>query len=143
MCQKMDSFDSEMDDREAWADDRDRKSILYIENDDFVNDVVDKMLHRLGYDVLVTRWSSEAIRLMQARPDLFDLVITDLKMPVMNGLELSGILHEIRPDIPIILTTGQTDFVVDLNMEAVGIRAVLPKPFGVDKLSGVIKSILE
>jgi DNA-binding NtrC family response regulator len=119
-----------------------KKTILYVENDDFIIEVVDQIMRRLGYGVILTTRCSEAIRLMEARPDMCDLVITDMKMPDMNGLELSRKLTEIRPDIPIILCTGQTDLTLDSSMKAAGIRAILPKPFGVDDIAMVIRDVL-
>ena len=131
------------EDRETGSAARIRKTVLYVENDGFVIEVVNKMLDRLGYDAIVAVRCSEAIRFMQSRPDMFDLVITDLGMPDVDGLELSRNLHVIRSDIPIILSTGHSDMVLDSGMEAVGIKAVLPKPFGMDEIARIIKKVME
>lgn len=120
-----------------------KTTILYVENDEMIIDVVDKILRRLGYDVVITTRCSEAIRLVHSQPDLFDLIITDMNMPGMNGLELAVKLREIRPDVPVILCTGFGDSIMDSGEDVSGIRAVLPKPFGVNEVDRVIKDVLE
>lgn len=120
-----------------------RTRILYVEDNEDLIDLMDKVLRRLGYFVVITSLCSEAVRLMQSQPDMFDLVITDMKMPDMDGLELSGKLRESRPDIPVILSTGQSDLVLSPEMKAVGIKAIMPKPFSVEDIARVIQQTLE
>ena len=120
-----------------------KKTILYVENDEFIIEVIDKILRRLGYEVVITSLCSEAIRLLQSRPAMFDLVITDRKMPDMDGLELSKMLLKIRPDIPVILCTGFSDLVMDADMKAAGIRAIVAKPFSIEDMAKVVRKVLE
>jgi CheY-like chemotaxis protein len=61
----------------------------------------------------------------RADPDRFDLVLTDELMPEMTGSELASALHEIRPDLPIILMTGHGGPVKSRAPRAAGIREVL------------------
>jgi DNA-binding NtrC family response regulator len=120
-----------------------KKTILYVDNDDSIISVVERIMSRLGYAVVGTALCSDAIRMMQARPDRFDLVITDMKMPDMDGLELTAELMKIRPGIPVILCTGYSDLADDPAVKAAGIRAILPKPFGVGEISGLIREVLD
>jgi CheY-like chemotaxis protein len=64
------------------------------------------MLESLGYTVTTRTSSLEALELFKAKPDRFDLVITDMAMPNMPGDALSAELMKIRPEIPVILCTG-------------------------------------
>ncbi|MFC1534706.1 response regulator [Thermodesulfobacteriota bacterium] len=106
-----------------------KKCILYVENEQSMIDIVKMMLERLGYNVVNTTWCAQAIRLLQSRPDHFDLVITDMRMPDMNGLDLSRKLLGIRPDVPIILCTGFSDLDIEERAKEIGIRGIIPKPF--------------
>ena len=77
--------------------------------------------------------------LTQLNAHTFDLVLTDLEMPVMNGLEL---IHEIRrryKDVPIVVMTGY--YAEDIRQEALdlGAQAILEKPFGLDRLINTLK----
>ena len=64
------------------------------------------MLAAIGYEPVGFDTSSAALAAFRADPDRFDLVLTDEIMPGMTGTELAIALHEIRPDVPVILMTG-------------------------------------
>ena len=66
----------------------------------------EEMLAAIGYEPVGFDKSSAALAAFRADPDRFDLVLTDELMPEMTGTELATALHEIRPDLPIILMTG-------------------------------------
>ena len=66
----------------------------------------EEMLAAIGYEPIGFDESSAALAAFRADPDRFDLVLTDELMPEMTGTELAIALHEIRPDLPIILMTG-------------------------------------
>ena len=63
---------------------------------------------RLGYDVTVSTDSRDALSFFRSKPEEFDLVITDMTMPNMTGVELARELIKIRQEIPVILCTGYT-----------------------------------
>jgi DNA-binding NtrC family response regulator len=64
----------------------------------------------------------------RADPDRFDLVLTDELMPEMTGTELASALHEIRPELPVLLMTGHRGLVESHRVRTAGIREVLKKP---------------
>ena len=67
--------------------------------------------------------------------DRFDLVLTDEIMPGTTGTELAIALHEIRPDIPVILMTGYAGEICADRQQAAGIREILRKPISLDSMS--------
>ena len=69
--------------------------------------------------------SLEALESFKSRPERFDLVITDMTMPNMTGLQLSRKLKNIRKDIPIILATGFSDIVTEGKMKMAGVLNLL------------------
>ena len=73
--------------------------ILLVDDEDPIIRMEKQMLERLGYDVTERTSSIEALEAFRASPDKFDLVITDMTMPNMTGIQLSQRLLEIRPDI--------------------------------------------
>jgi nitrogen-specific signal transduction histidine kinase len=83
-----------------------RENILFIDDEVSLVDIGQQVLERLGYKVVTRTSSVEALELFQAKPDTFDLVITDMTMPNMTGAKLAREMMSIRPDIPVILCTG-------------------------------------
>ena len=69
-------------------------------------DIGATMLSSLGYKLTGVTSSMEALDLFRAAPDRFDLVITDMTLPKMTGIDLSREILQIRPDMPIILCSG-------------------------------------
>ena len=80
--------------------------ILLIDDEERVANAWRRILMSLGYDVTAATHPAEGLRMFRASPEDFDLVLTDLDMPQMNGLELTGKLKQSRPDIPVVLYTG-------------------------------------
>ncbi len=81
-----------------------RKSILLIDDDDSIRRVVEYNLREEGYDVTTSPSGTEGLRLFQDRP--VDLVLTDIRMPEMDGLDLLVRLKAMQPDLPVVLLTA-------------------------------------
>jgi hypothetical protein len=84
-------------------------TVLVVEDDSGVRRVTVRILERHGYDVLTAADAAEALELVQSRGGELGLVITDVVMPGMSGLELARRLGETRPDVPVIFVSGYTD----------------------------------
>jgi CheY-like chemotaxis protein len=78
---------------------------------------------------------------LRRRPDRYDLVITDQTMPRMTGLELARELLAIRPGLPVVLYTGYADGVMDAQVEAAGVRALLKKPVEPAQLLALLRAL--
>jgi PAS domain S-box-containing protein len=120
-----------------------KESILYVEDEDVQLKSMTHLLHRLGYRVTAKSNASAALTAFKKSPDSFDLVITDQTMPGMTGIELARAIANIRAEIPIILCTG---FSEKINGEMVGrdgIRAIVMKPFTLQKISKQIRRALK
>ena len=119
------------------------ETILLVDDEKSLVDVGRQMLERLGYTVVFTSSSMEALEVFRARPDGFDLVFTDQSMPKMTGLELAGELMRIRPDIPIILCTGFSEAVNAEQAKAAGIVDFIMKPVVVNEMAVAIRRALD
>ena len=86
-----------------------QERILLVDDEEFMVDLNQQRLERLGYTVTPETDPSEALRLFRSDPDQFDLVITDMTMPKMTGDRLARELLNTRPHMPIILSTGYSD----------------------------------
>ena len=106
-------------------------------------DIGQQVLARLGYKVVTRTSSVEALELFQAKPDTFDLVITDMTMPNMTGAKLARKMMSIRPDIPVILCTGYSQQISKQQAKKIGIREFLLKPIVMDELARTIRNVLD
>ena len=79
--------------------------------------------------------AESALREFRLRPDDFDLVVTDVSMPHMSGLELARELIAVRANIPIIATSGYVRPEDEAKAEEIGIREFLLKPVTMDALT--------
>ncbi len=117
-------------------------NILFVDDEEVLTNIAQRRLPSLGYTVTVANSCSEAIKIFKEAPEQFDLVITDLSMPKMTGVDLSKRLLELRPEIPVILCSGNKGNVTDQSIKDAGIRAVVMKPISKAEISKVIFDIL-
>lgn len=122
---------------------RGSEHILFIDDEEMLTSMAKTMLERLGYLVTAFTSSLEALTAFQNQPDRFDLVITDLSMPVMPGMDLSRRLLQIRPALPIILCTGFSALVSEEKARSMGIRALAFKPLTKKDMALLIRKILQ
>jgi sigma-B regulation protein RsbU (phosphoserine phosphatase) len=102
--------------------------ILVIEDDQVTRLAVSTYLKHVGYDVLTASNGLEGVEVFRSCPDLIDLVLTDLRMPVMTGNEAVHQIRETRPDAKVICMTGSSE---DVRLKGV---PVLAKPFSLKTL---------
>ncbi len=117
-------------------------TILVVDDEQNIVNITERMLRRLGYEVISEIDAIKALEIFRTDPDRFDLVITDLTMPHMTGKDLAKELVSVRSDIPVILTTGFSDTINSENARNNGIKELLPKPVNGRKLAEAIKKIL-
>lgn len=103
--------------------------ILFIDDEKSIIKLVHQRLERLGYKVKATTSSVEALDLFRSNSDQFDLVITDLTMPKLNGDKLVNKILKIRPDIPIILCSGFSEKIDEKKAKGIGVVDFIEKPF--------------
>jgi len=116
--------------------------ILFVDDEETIVYMTQQILESLGYHVTPHTSSVEALEAFRARPDEFDLVITDMTMPNMTGAELAPRLLEIRSDIPIILCTGFSEIMDENKAKAIGIREYVMKPIVRDEIARKIRKVM-
>ena len=116
--------------------------VLVVDDEKPIVDMLKEMLECLGYDVAERYGSYDALQAFRSRADSFDLVITDLTMPHMTGIDLAREILKIRPDTPIILCTGFSEAVDENWTKRVGIKGFLMKPIDLRDLATTVNKIL-
>ena len=117
--------------------------ILFIDDEPSIAKMSHQTIESLGYDVTIRTSSIEALELFKAKPDGFDLIITDMTMPHMTGEKLAKEMIRLKPSIPVILCTGFSRSIDEEKIRETGIRAVLSKPFLKQKLAETIRNVLD
>jgi CheY-like chemotaxis protein len=112
--------------------------ILAIDDQPVILDLISAMCQSLGYEVQTASSAEEGLRL--ASQSSFDIVLTDLAMPGMSGLEVARKIRGIHPHTPIVLVTGWEVNVAPGEFEASGVTEVLYKPFRIEQLTDIIRS---
>jgi len=116
--------------------------VLYVDDEAALVFLVTQMLELLGYHVTGCTETAQALQAFQTRPHDFDAVITDLAMPGMSGLELASALLHIRPDVPIVLSSGYISPEDWAAAQRLGIRHLILKPNLVQELAQMLHSLL-
>lgn len=116
--------------------------ILFVDDEVTIADFVKAALEMMGYEVVISTNSIAAMELFRAQPDRFDLIITDLTMPKLTGVDLAHQLSKIRPDLPIILCTGYTDKFTKEDIKNLGVSDIITKPIGIKDLSTAVQKVL-
>jgi PAS domain S-box-containing protein len=117
--------------------------ILLVDDEEAIVMMEQQMLERLGYQVTIRTGSLDALEAFKANPNSFDLVVTDMTMPNMTGLQLTGEIKKIRPDIPVILCTGFSHHVDDEKSQAMGIQGFVMKPVVMKEFAEAIRKALD
>jgi len=120
---------------------RTRPRVLFVEDEAILAVMQRRQLEHLGFEVTVHTSSLEALEDFRARPEAFELVITDDTMPRMTGSQLAGEIHRIRPDLPVLMVSGG-DRTSPGNAPVPGVRKVLRKPHTLAELEQAIREVM-
>ncbi|MEA1923508.1 MAG: response regulator [Pseudomonadota bacterium] len=117
--------------------------ILIVDDEEAILNLHETLLTRLGYEVTATTSSQEALALITANPNQFDLIITDQSMPNISGAELASETLKIRSTMPIILCTGYSSVISENDALAIGIKKYVEKPVSIKDLAEIVRQILD
>jgi len=122
---------------------RGSERILVVDDESLIVYMIQRMLERLGYSVVTASSVREAREKFAAQAEDLDALISDQTMPEMTGLELAAALRKIRPDLPVILTSGYHEAIGAANAREAGIDAYVRKPVSLQQLSSVLRRVLD
>ncbi len=111
--------------------------VLYIEDSALVREITGELLERESRRIVAVGSGEEALAAFKG--DGFDIVITDISLPAMSGIDLARKIQELAPSMPIILASG---YALDLEKLRLGARVrAIRKPFDILQLDGVIEEL--
>jgi two-component system, cell cycle response regulator CpdR len=116
--------------------------ILIAEDDDALRALVARALIDDGHDLIAAPDGAAALDILNRRNGKFDLVLADVKMPVMDGIALALATGRDHPDVKIMLMTGYADQRERAHGLDALVHDVLAKPFSVDQIKGAVREAL-
>jgi len=120
-----------------------QEKILFVDDEESLVELVPDFLRSMGYEVVSTTSSMDALRLFTEAPHKFDLVVTDMTMPHMTGLDLSRKILDMRKDLPIILCTGYHETITSEEVKRQGIKKLVMKPISLADMGLLIRKTLD
>ena len=116
--------------------------ILIAEDNDDIRDLVVRALSDEGHDLVATADGGAALDALKQRNAVFDLLLTDVKMPVMDGIALALAAGRDHPDMAIILMTGYADQRERTHRLGALVHDVVAKPFSLEQIQGAVREAL-
>jgi two-component system, cell cycle sensor histidine kinase and response regulator CckA len=122
---------------------RGQGTVLVVDDEEALAEVASLMLSKLGYQVVTAAGSIEALEIFNSSPDRFDLVLTDMAMPGMTGIELAMEMMRRSPGLPVILATGFSDLIDKRKALEMGLKDHVMKPYTTWALADAVNRALE
>lgn len=120
-----------------------KETILLVDDEDMIWDVIIDMLQGLGYSVVLAANGREAVEIYAANAEQIDLVLLDMVMPEMTGSAAFYRLREIDPDVKVLLSSGYVGEDEAQSLLRDGARGFLEKPYSVEQLARRMRDILD
>jgi len=115
---------------------------MVVDDRDEVRGWLDRALCSLGYKTIPLASGAQALEVLVASPSLVDLVLTDVAMPQMSGIQLAHAVRVLRPDMPLIYITGHGWTLDEDDADRVPNARVLPKPLTIAALGAQVYQAL-
>jgi two-component system, cell cycle sensor histidine kinase and response regulator CckA len=122
---------------------RGSERLLVVDDEGVIGAMLQDALTFAGYEVETCEFPAHALERMRQEPERFDLVITDLMMPELTGVDLARKIWELRADLPIILMTGYTEDLDEESSLALGFAKMLRKPVSLSALGQAVRAALD
>jgi CheY-like chemotaxis protein len=100
------------------------------------------LLQQAGYRVTAFESPLQALAAFQARPDGFDLVVTDHNMPGLSGLDIARSLTGLRPGLPVVVSSGYVSDALQADAARAGVRQVMQKEYMHEQLVNIVNRLL-
>jgi two-component system cell cycle sensor histidine kinase/response regulator CckA len=117
-------------------------TLLLVDDEEMITDVGRAMLEKVGYRVLVANSGEQAVDMVKSQGSIVDLVILDLIMPGMNGDQAFDRIRELRPTLPVLLSSGYAINGQATEVMNKGCDGFIQKPFNISELSQKVRSLL-
>jgi len=115
--------------------------VLYVDDDALIVSLVSRLLGRSGCTVTGFRRAQEALTQIRLTPNDFDVVITDFNMPEFSGLDIARAVRDVRPALPVVITSGYISAELQSEATQAGVQHLLYKPDLAKRLLQIVQAI--
>jgi PAS domain S-box-containing protein len=129
--------------RQAPTPDGAGRHVVYVDDDEVMTLMVSRLLERSGFRVTAFSQGAEALRRFETAPWDVDVVVTDLNMPGMSGLDVLREFNAIRPSLPVVIGSGNLPQELLVDAERAGVRATFNKQNTLEELPALLAGILD
>ena len=117
-------------------------TLLVVDDSAIMLNLVRQALEQDGYTLLTGKNGEEGVALFREHPEI-DLVITDINMPVMDGIELIGAIRALNAGVPVFALTSESDTLMREKGRAAGANGWIVKPFQAGQFRDIVRQVLE
>jgi signal transduction histidine kinase/ActR/RegA family two-component response regulator len=117
--------------------------VIYLDDDAVMAMLAEALLGRDGYAVRSFTDAHAALAAVREDPDAVDLFVTDYNMPVLSGLDVVRALHDIRPGLPVIISSGFLNDDIRAAAARAGVRHLLQKEYSTEQLTPLVRRVLD
>jgi signal transduction histidine kinase/CheY-like chemotaxis protein len=116
--------------------------VLYVDDDEVIVVMVERLLTQAGYRVSAFRDGRAAVAAVQAAPQAIDAVVTDYNMPGFTGMDVARAVAAIRPDLPVVISSGYISEELQAQARAAGVRHLLQKQNSLEELALLVRRVV-
>ncbi len=117
-------------------------NILLVDDEESIVGLGRRSLEKMGYSVTGETRSVRALELFMQNPDYYDLVLTDQTMPNLTGISLAQELWKLRPELPIVISSGYSEQITSEKAASLGFKTLLNKPYTISELAKAVRQSL-
>jgi len=118
-------------------------NILYVEDDKAIQEKFGKILRKVFLSVIVASDGQEGLNTFKENKDIIDFIISDIKMPIMDGLEMFQEITKLDKDIPCIITTAHGEYDYFMQANKIGVYRYIQKPLDINELFEAVNDYLD
>jgi CheY-like chemotaxis protein len=115
--------------------------VLFVDDEESMVFLMERWLQQLGYKATGCTEPEKALEMFRSDPQEFDIVLSDLSMPQMSGVEFARELLQIRPGMPILIASGYVNPADNEEVRSLGLPDMLLKPSSVEELGQIIQNV--
>ncbi|MDX1952168.1 MAG: PAS domain S-box protein [Verrucomicrobiota bacterium] len=114
--------------------------VLFVDDEPAITDIFAQKLSKMGYEVTCASRGVEALQIFLANPSAFDVIVTDMTMPGMSGMQLARGIREVSKSVQIIICSGFFESLSHAEVESLNINQIITKPVNYHSLHQLIQS---
>jgi PAS domain S-box-containing protein len=119
------------------------ETIMVVDDEPDILELSKKLLENCGYTAITFQESKEAVKAFRKESGKYSLLLSDLTMPDVSGLDLAKVVHQLKPKLPIIIMTGYGENITEQEKKDLGIKKIISKPVPANLLTQTIRKALD